>query len=223
MPIFRCVFHSPFVTGLFGSIFNPPFPFHLQVTSHPSTRSSGVPYLPSEKMCTALPPLSSNSSQQHAGLTCHAVRPPWHHQRPLRPLTQSRLNTPVPHHQTEGKPTTLTSPCQGKPQAPLHFLILVHLHCLPSKHLPPQPDGGPPDPPHPLHHLSPCLPPCSPLDPRLLAFHQAALHSHQLCCRHNLSLWSPNQWSEWGKKRQTFYTCILLCFFYIFIDIRPSF
>ncbi len=181
MPIFRC-FHSPFVTGLFGSIFNP-----VSLSSagnfSPQHKKQCVPYLPSEKMCDS--PTSSHGSMLDSPATPSAAlaspaAPAATHSEQAQPLS--------PHHQTGGQsPPPSLLPARESLRLQLYFLILVHLHCLPSEHLPPQPDGGPPDPPHPLHHPAslPALPvlafpPGSPTFPSCCAADTTSLSGHQI-------------------------------------------
>ncbi len=202
MPIFRCVFIHHLLPDYLG-VYLTPFPFHLQVTSHPSTRSSVSRTCRLRKCVTALPPLT-------AACWTHLPRrpPPWHHQRPLRPLTQSRLNPCPSPPNRRAEPTTLTSPCQGKPQAPA---TLPHPRPPPLPPIQASPSTARRRPSWPAPSPSPpCLPPCSPR-PRLST--RQPYIPIMLCCRHNLSLWSPNQWSEWGKNDKLF--TLVYCFVFL--------
>lgn len=210
MPIFRCVFIHHLLTDYLG-VYLTLFPSHLQVTSHPSPRSSVSRTWHPRQCVTALPPLM-------AVCWTHLPRhpPPWHHRQPRRPLTRSRLNPCPSPPNRRAEPTTPTSPCQGKPRAPAtrpRPPPLPPIQASPST-ASRRPFWTAPSP------SPPCLPPCSP-HPRLST--RQPYIPIMPWCRHNLSLWSPNQWSEWEKNVKLFTLVYCFVFLNIFIDIRPSF
>lgn len=166
MPIFRC-FHSPFVTGLFGSIFNPVSLLSAGNFS-PQHKKQCVPYLPSEKMCDS--PTSSHGSMLDSPATPSAAlaspaAPAATHSEQAQPLsltTKPEGRAHHPHFSLPGKASgsSYTSSSSSTSTAS-HPSISLHSQtaALLTR-------------PIPFTTLPPSL--LSPSSP----FHQAALHSH---------------------------------------------
>lgn len=179
--------------------------------SRPSTRSSACRTCRQRKCATALPPLTAA-----CWIRPPRPPPPWRPRRPPPPLTRSRLSPCLSPPNRRDERTTRTSPCQGKPRVPVPPPPPLLLPLIPASlsTASRQPSSLAPSPSPPCPRL------CSP---------RPHLSTRQLyipimpCCRHNLSPWSPNQWSDLKTNVTNKLFTAVYCLFYLFIDIRPSF